>query len=131
MKRLFLLLGLTILYSTAVAQQKYHDAAMFNAPNGNVKYIEYEDGRVCFAEDGSLVKDESSYLELFSKYEIKRNAEGYPISVTTEYDKTTYEYDEKHRIIKRTITGSTKMIISYDYSSLPNVKISLLEQKQG
>lgn len=120
-----------MLCSMGLAQQKYHDSAIFNAPNGNVKYIEYENGRVCFTEDGRLIKKESSYLELFSKYEIKRDAEGYPISVTTEYDQTTYEYDEKHRIIKRTIIGPTKMIFSYDYSSLPNVKISLLEQRAG
>ncbi len=131
MKRLFSILVLMALCGTASAQQKYHDAAIFNAPNGNVKYIEYDDGRICFAEDGRLVKEESSYLELFSKYEIKRNAEGYPVSVTTDYDKTEFVYDEKHRISKRTITGSTKMIISYDYSAHPSVKISLLEQKAG
>jgi len=57
MKRVFFIFIMTILCSTTVAQQKYHDAAMFNAPNGNVKYIEYEDGRIFFAEDGSLVKE--------------------------------------------------------------------------
>lgn len=128
MKRLFLLLGLTILCSTAVAQQKYHDAAMFNAPKGNVKYIEYEDGRIFFAEDGSLVKEESSYLSQYSAYNIKRDNDGYPIEVTTDSDKTLIEYTEDKRVRKRTIIiGGEKLIYAYDYKEFPKVTMTRFE----
>ena len=132
MKRFSLILLAFILCCVVVAQQKYHDAAIFNAPYGNVKFIDYDEGRIVFAKDGSLVKKESTYLEMFSKYIIKRNPEGYPILVITEFDKSEYEYDAQHRISKRTIiVNGSKIIYTYDYSKYPNVTITLLEYKGG
>lgn len=128
MKRVFFIFIMTILCSTAVAQQRYHDAAMFNAPNGNVKYIEYEDGRIFFAEDGSLVKEESSYFSQYSAYDITRDNDGYPIEVTTDSDKTLIEYTEDKRVRKRTIIiGGEKLIYAYDYKEFPKVTMTRIE----
>ena len=119
---------LTTLCSVTVAQQKYHDAAMFNAPNGNVKYIEDESGRIFFAEDGSLVKEESTHLSQYSKYDIKRDSDGYPIEVNTDSDKTLIEYTEDKRVSKRTIIiGGEKLIYAYDYKDFPNVSLTRIE----
>lgn len=132
MKRFFLILGLSVLCNAVSAQQKYHDAAMFNAPYGNVKCLEYESGKIIFCKDGSLNKEESTYLQFFSKYEIKRDEEGYPISLTTEYDTSTYEYDDTRRVSKRTIMANgSKLVFSYYFSYSTDVTVTLEEYKAG
>lgn len=112
----------SLLFSMTIScyAQKYHDAALFNAANGNICYIETSDGRISFTQDGKIDKENSPYLSLYNTYKIQYNDNGYPILLTTDFDKTTFEYDNNNRIIKRTITGSTNMNLKYDYDNYHN-----------
>lgn len=131
MKKLLFAICFLCLSSVVVAQQKYHDAAMFNVHKGKVKSIEYKDGIIKFSEDGRLIKDGSSYLEMYSKYEIVRNEDGYPIELTTDFDKTRFEYDDEKRISKRIISaGNSTVIFSYEYGWY-NVTITRIESEAG
>lgn len=92
-----------------VTNQKYHDAAMFNAPNGNPRYIDdFSDGRVAFTKDGMVDKANSSLLSIYKKYDIKRNDAGYPILLTTDYTEEKMEYDSLGHIKTRIVKGTDK-----------------------
>ena len=97
--------------------QKFHDAALFNAANGNIRYIETLDGRISFTKDGKIDKANSPYLSTYNTYNVQYNTKGYPIQLTTDFDKTKFEYDDNNRIKKRVITGSTNMTLTYDYDN--------------
>lgn len=109
-----ILLLLSLVCIPAIAQ-RYHDAALFNAPNGKVKYIEYNTGRICFDEDGKIDLKQSTYLTLYDKFEISYDEQGYPVTLTTNVDEQTIKYDEKHRISSRQFKGDTKYTIVYQY----------------
>lgn len=115
MKKLlhFLLLSITI----PCYAQNFHDAAIFNAANGNVRYIENTDGRISFTQNGKIDKANSPYLSGYSIYKIQYDADGYPVMLTTDFDKTKFEYDKTKRITKRTITGSGSMTLQYEYNN--------------
>lgn len=130
MKKTFVLLLFLYLCSAVFSQQKYHDAAMFNAPFSDVKSIQYKGGVVCFNQDGSLDKKNSNYLEHYSKYEIVRDKNGYPTMLTTDFDKTKFEYDVQHRVIKKTVTGGGNIVITYKYEK-PNVIVSRIVVEAG
>lgn len=110
MKKIFFAMCFLCFFSVAIAQHKYHDAAMFNVHNGNVKCIEYETGTINFSEDGKLIKDESPYLSLYTKFDIIRDENGYPIELITNFDNTKFEYDNEGRISKRTISSNNKIL---------------------
>lgn len=110
--RILLLLSLVCIPAIA---QRYHDAALFNAPNGKVKYIEYNTGRICFDQDGKIDLKQSTYLSLYDKFEISYDEQGYPVTLTTNVDEQTIKYDEKHRISSRQFKGETKYTIVYQY----------------
>ncbi len=134
MKRIFTILCLSLFATVTYAQKAYHDAAMFDISNGKVKYIEYtaDKSRITFSEDGRIIKKESPYLSIYSKYEIKRDKDGYPVTLTTEFDKTKFEYDSSKRISKRTvISGGQTVVFSYNYEKLPNVTITRIESEAG
>lgn len=131
MKKIFFAMCFLCLFSVAIAQHKYHDAAMFNVHNGNVKCIEYETGTINFSEDGKLIKDESSYLSLYTKFDIIRDENGYPIELITNFDNTKFEYDNEGRVSKRTISSNNKItILAYAYGIL-DVTITRTELEAG
>ena len=109
-----ILLLLSLVCIPAIAQ-RYHDAALFNAPNGKVKYIEYNTGRICFDEDGKIDFKQSTYLTLYDKFEISYDEQGYPVTLTTNIDEQTIKYDEKHRISSRQFKGESKYMVVYQY----------------
>lgn len=109
-----ILLLLSLVCIPAIAQ-RYHDAALFNAPNGKVKYIEYNTGRICFDEDGKIDFKQSTYLTLYDKFEISYDEQGYPVTLTTNIDEQTIKYDEKHRIRSRQFKGESKYMVVYQY----------------
>ncbi len=109
---------LTAMLTVLTAQsQTYHDAALFNAPFGHIEHILYQNGVVNFKENGQLDKDKSTYLSFYNLYKIERDAKGYPVKLTTDYDVTTLEYDNNHRIARRTIkvNGGGTTIKEYIY----------------
>jgi len=112
--KIFFTLLTSVSWMIATAQQ-YHDAAIFNAPNGDVKYIEFNEGRVTFTKNGKIDKANSPYLSFFKKYVVKYDKQWYPISVTTDFDETKIEYDDQHRIIKREVKGSSNYLLEYEY----------------
>lgn len=114
MKRI-LIVAITLMTSVMAFAQAFHDAALFNAPFDRVKYIDYADGRICFTENGGIDKPNSTYLALYDTYKIERDADGYPTSVTTDFDKTTIEYDANRRIKKRTVKGNGTVVLTYEY----------------
>ncbi|MBQ3535764.1 MAG: sel1 repeat family protein [Alistipes sp.] len=117
--------------SNTFMQQIYHDAAMFNVHKGNVKCIKYGDKTVNFSEDGKLLKDESSYLKMYSKYDILRGKDGYPIELITDFDKTKFEYDDEKRISKRIISaGNSTIIFAYEYGE-STISITRIESVAG
>lgn len=111
----FLLILTTWACCISIFAQKFHDAALFNAPNGNVKYIEYNEGRVVFKENGQIDKENSTYLSFYKKYLINYDKEKYPISLITDVDETKIEYDNQRRISKRTVKGGSNYIVEYEY----------------
>ena len=114
MMRHHILLLLSLVCIPVIAQH-YHDAALFNAPNGNVKYIEYNTGRICFDKDGKIDFKQSTYLTLYDKFEISYDEQGYPVTLTTNVDEQTIKYDEKHRISSRQFKGENKYTVVYQY----------------
>ena len=112
-----LISAIMLMTSVMTFAQVFHDAALFNAPFDRVKCIYYGDGCVYFTENGKIDKLKSTYLALYDTYKIKRDADGYPISVVTNFDKTTIEYDANKRIKKRIVKGNGTVIITYEYFS--------------
>lgn len=129
MKKIFL--ALLFINSLYCYSQKFHDARIFNAPNGNVKSIEYEDGILLFSEDGRLIKDGSTYISFYSKYKITHNAQGFPVSLETDFENISFEYDTLGRIIKRTVKGSKNNITLYDYKEDGSVEITDVDLSNG
>ncbi len=131
MKKLLFTIYFLCLCSVVVAQHKYHDAAMFNAPNEKVKSIKYATGMINFSEEGKLIKDESSYLKMYSKYDILRDSNGYPIELITDFDTTKFVYDDEKRISKRIVSaGNSTVIFAYEYFG-SDVTITRVESVAG
>lgn len=128
-KLLLLLLGITLSYVSYA--QRYHDAAMFNAPYGHIKSIEYKEGCVYFTDNGLIALDSSSYISGYKKYNIKHNSEGYPIELITDIDHTLFEYDSEWRIIKRTLMAPKRIIYDYTYRNDGTVHITTTEYEGG
>lgn len=101
--------------SQASSIVQYHDAALFNAPFGNVKCIDYQNGRICFNRNGTIDKANSTYLSLFSKYDITHDIDGWPVSVTTNVDHTKVVYYVDHRLKLKSVEGGAVSNTSYEY----------------
>lgn len=97
------------------AQQRYYDAAAFYLL-GDVQYLFTSTGILYFNEDGSLNKIKSTALNDYNKYDIQRNANGYPIKIITDHEEILLEYYEGGRLSKRTVRGSSNYITTYSHS---------------
>lgn len=122
---------IAVLFAGNLFAQMYHDAALFEVFKGIVDRIEYPSGNVCFFSDGRIDKNSSTYLSQFSKYEIERDNEGYPIKLVTEYDETVIEYDSFHYISKKIITGVNKNVEMNYSRSNSNISISINSLESG
>ncbi|MBO5873945.1 MAG: hypothetical protein J6Q35_02800, partial [Rikenellaceae bacterium] len=106
MKKLFFTIAfiLTCMVTVQGQTRKYYDAVAFDAID-HPEYIITKEGYIVFNRDGSLNKAKSTALAEFSKYEIVRDAKGYPIKIVTEFETTTFKYTDLHMIAEKTIKG--------------------------
>ena len=114
MKKLFFTIAfiLTCMVTVQGQTRKYYDAVAFDAID-HPEYIITKEGYIVFNRDGSLNKAKSTALAEFSKYEIVRDAKGYPIKIVTEFETTTFKYTDLYMIAEKTIKGEENLTIKY------------------
>ena len=114
MKKLFLTFAVILTYVVTVQGQTrmYYDAVAFDAID-HPEYILTKEGYIVFNKDGSLNKAKSTALAGFSKYEIVRDAKGYPIKIVTDFETTTFKYTDLHMIAEKTIKGEENLTIKF------------------
>jgi hypothetical protein len=114
MKKLFLTFAVILTYVVTVQGQTrmYYDAVAFDAID-HPEYIITKEGYIVFNKDGSLNKAKSTALAGFSKYEIVRDAKGYPIKIVTDFETTTFKYTDLYMIAEKTIKGEENLTIKY------------------
>ena len=115
MKKLFLTFAVILTYVVTVQGQTrmYYDAVAFDAID-HPEYIITKEGYIVFNKDGSLNKAKSTALAGFSKYEIVRDAKGYPIKIVTDFETTTFKYTDLHMIAEKTIKGEENLTIKFE-----------------
>lgn len=98
--------------------RKYYDAAAFDLV-GHVRYMLTSTGRISFKEDGSLDKANSTALSEYKKYAISRSKDGYPVKIVTDFETILLEYDDTHKLTKKTVRGTSNYTITYsrEYSA--------------
>ncbi|MBQ8364683.1 MAG: hypothetical protein IJX41_02200 [Bacteroidaceae bacterium] len=101
--------------------RKYYDAAAFDLV-GHVRYMLTSTGRISFKEDGSLDKANSTALSEYKKYAISRSKDGYPVKIVTDFETILLEYDDTHKLTKKTVRGTSNYTITYyrEYSKILN-----------
>lgn len=88
---------------------EYHDAAMFLAPRGKVKSIDYgTKGVVYFFPNGKINISKSTYLNKYKTCLFTRNSKGFPISMKTDSSLIEYTYDEEGDLHSRHVVNADK-----------------------
>lgn len=117
----FVLFVFFCVISLCVSARKYYDAAAFDLV-GHVRYMLTSTGRISFKEDGSLDKANSTALSEYKKYAISRSKDGYPVKIVTDFETILLEYDDTHKLTKKTVRGTSNYTITYyrEYSKILN-----------